>query len=407
MTKMKKTILTISAAFMLSCIGFSQVEELFTSCLKCDLDGVVKQIDKGIDVNSLHPQSGQNALAYSYMCPEVTKYLLENKCDPNGGNYPAIIGASSAGSLEAIKLLLDNGADPNKSGLNMYPLIQLVKMTNCAECADLLLSKGADINITESIYGNVAGIYAANALPQNERKEAMKRYGDMLKGYGLNMPDSYYDPSSAINATPDEMIKVFVKHGIDLNKRGQNVTDAKLPGETPLFTAMNMDKTEIVLALLNNGADYNATHLPIEKGITIWDVEGEYSLLMYACVKGNLEIIKWLSSKSDLKNVTVSGLTLNDSKKNVLRIEGLSAIYLAIMSGNLEMVKLVSGTSDKWDDLNIRLMPGQKFESSYGSKEKAYVFIATKNSVLKYTPSLFAEFLKQNEMAEYLKAKGF
>lgn len=404
---MKRIILTISIMLLISCMCFAQVEEMFSSCLKCDLDGVKKAIENGVDVNTLHPTTKQNALAYSYMCPEVTRYLLDKKCDPNGGNYPALIGASSASSLEVIKLLLENGADPNKSGLNMYPLIQLIKMTNCAEGADLLLSKGADKNVTESIYGNVMGIYAANGLPQNERKEAMIKYFDVLKGYGLNILDSYYEPDSKINATPDEMVKVLVKHGIDINKRGKNVTNAKLDGETPLFTAMNVGKTEIILALLNNGADYNETHLPIEKGFTMWSVEGEYTPLMYACVKGYPEVIKWLASKDDLKNVSVSGLTLNDSKKNVLRFEGLSAIYLAIMTGDIEIVKLVAETSSTWNDFEIRLMPGQKFESKYSSKEPIYNFIATKNSVLKYTPSLFADFIKQNEMAKYLKSKEF
>jgi ankyrin repeat protein len=404
---MKKIVLTISALVLVSCMCFAQVEELFSSCLKCDLNGVKKIIESGLDVNSLHPATKQNALAYSYMCPDITKYLLDNKCDPNGGSYPALIGASSAGSLEVIKLLLENGADPNKSALNMYPLIQLVKMTNCAEAVDLLLRKGADKNVTESIYGNVIGIFAANGLPQNERKEAIKKYNDVLKGYGLNVPDSYYHPDPIINATPDEMIKVLVKHGIDINQRGKNVMNAKLAGETPLFTAMNVGKTEIILALLNNGADYNETHLPFEKGFTMWDVEGEYTPLMYACVKGYPEVIKWLSSKKDLKNVSVSGLTLNDSKKNVLRFEGLSAIYLAIMAGDIEVVKMIAGTSSKWNDFEIRLMPGQKFDSKYGSKESVYNFIVTKKSVLKYTPALFADFVNQKEIAEYLKSKGF
>ncbi len=403
---MKRMILTMLTVLMISSFTFSQVEELFSSCLKCDIEGVKKAIEDGADINALHPTTQQNAVAYSYMCPEITKYLLENKCDPNGGSYPALIGASSAVSLDVIKLLLQNGADPNKTALNMYPLIQIVKMSNCAECADLLLSKGADKNITESIYGNVIGIYAANGLPQNERKEAMGKYGDLLKGYNLNVPDSYYNPSSTINATPDEMIKVLVKYGIDINKRGKNITNTELPGETPLFTAMNVGKIEIILALLNNGADYNETHLPIEKGFTMWDVEGEYSPLMYACVKGYPDVIKWLSLKDDLKNVSVSGLTMNGSKKNILRFEGLSAIYLAIMSGDIEMVKMVAETSPTWDDFIIKLMPGKKFKSDYGSKERVYNFAASKKNALKYTPSLFANFLKQEEIAEYLKSKG-
>jgi len=403
---MKKVLLTAVATFIISCFVHAQVEDLFNSCLKCDLQGAQKAIDNGVDVNALHPQTGQNALAYSYMCPEVTKYLLEKGCDPNGGNYPALIGASSAASLEVMKLLLENGADPNKSGLNMYPLIQVVKMSNCAECAEILLMKGADINVTESIYGNVLGIYAAYGMSIADRKVAMKNYGDMLKGYGLNVPDTYYNPSLVINAAPNEMVSVLVKNGVDINKRGTNVTNPKLPGEPPLFTAMNVGKIEIIMSLLSNGADYNATHLPIEKGMTMWAVEGEYTPLMYACVKGQMEVIKWLTSQKDLKNFSVSGMTLNSSKKNVLRFDGLSAIYLAIMTGDLELVKMIVETGMEWDDFVLKLMPGQKFESNYGSKARTYNFVASKKSALKYTPSLFADFIAFPRIAEYLRAKG-
>jgi ankyrin repeat protein len=392
---MKRKMLTILSAIALSINGFSQPQtDLFSSCLKGDLEGVKKAVEAGANVNTPDPKSGQNALAYSYFSAEITKYLLEKGCDPNGGNFPAIISASTVASLDVMKLLLDNGADPKKTALNMYALTQVVKMTNCSECADLLLNKGADKNATESNYGNVIGVYASNGLPQNERKEAMKKYGDMLKGYGLAIPDWYYNPSEILNAKPDEMLKILVKQGIDINKRGTNVTDAKLPGETPLFIAMNVGKQEIIMSLLNNGADYNATHLPIQKGITLWSIEGSYTPLMYACVLGYTDIVKWLASKSDLTNVVVKGNSITESKM-VIKIEGLSAIYLAIMNGNFEMVKAIAETPLKFENLVISALPGQKFEGSYGSKDKTYEFIVTKKSSLTYTPSLFADFLKQ------------
>jgi ankyrin repeat protein len=403
---MKSKMLTILMAMALSIIGFSQPQaDLFSSCLKGDLSGVKKAVDAGADVNIPDAKSGQNALAYAYFSPEITKYLLDKGCDPNGGNFPAVISASTVGSYEVMKLLLDKGADPNKTALSMNALTQVVKMTNCAECAELLLSKGADKNATESIYGNAFGVFAANGLNQNERKDAMKKYGDMLKGYGLAVPDWYYNPSVKLNAAPDEMVKALLKHGVDINKRGTNVTDAKLPGETPLFIALNVGKQEIIMSLLNNGADYNATHLPIQKGIILWSVEGSYTPLMYACVLGYTDVVKWLSSKSDLVNVSVKGNSITESK-TIIKIEGLSAIYLAIINGDMEIVKAVAETPLTWEDLVISALPGQKFEGSYGSKDKVYEFAVTKKNALKYTPSLFADFLKLKDISDYLKSKG-
>ena len=41
-------------------------------------------------------------------------------------------------------------------------------MTNCPECATLLLEKGADKNTTTGAYGNLVGVYASFGLPQEE-----------------------------------------------------------------------------------------------------------------------------------------------------------------------------------------------------------------------------------------------
>lgn len=410
---MKKIILTISAALIMQLVAFAQIqEELFSSCLKCDFEGVKKAVENGADVNEPNAKTKQNALAYSYFSPEITRYLLEKKCDPNGGSYPAILGAASVGSYEVIKVLLENGADPNKSAYNMNALLQVAKMTNCAECAELLLTKGADKNAKESIYGNAMGVYAANGLPQDERKEAMKKYGDMLKGYGLTVPDWYYNPSPKLNAAPDEMVKVLVKHGVDINKRGMNVTDATLPGEPPLFTAMNVGKQEIILSLLNNGADYNAKHNVIEKGLTYWNASDGYTPLMYACVKKYPNIVKWLAGKSDIINHSVSGQTIS-SADMIYNFSGLSAIFLAIMKGDMASVQALAESNIKWEDFVLEALPGQKFEQSYGSKPSGKIYdfgtiggSTDGGSTLKYTPSLYADLLEQKEMADYLRSKG-
>lgn len=410
---MKKIILTISAALIMQVMAFAQIqEELFTSCLKCDFEGVKKAVENGADVNEPNAKTKQNTLAYAYFSPEITRYLLEKKCDPNGGAYPAILGAASVGSYEVMQLLLENGADPNKSAYNMNALIQVVKMTNSAECADLLLSKGADKNAKESVYGNAFGVYAANALPQAERKEAMKKYGDILKGYGLNVPEWYYNPSVKLNGTPDEMVKVLVKHGVDINKRGTNLTDPSKPGEPPLFTAMNVGKEEVILSFLNNGADYNVKHNVIEKGFTYWNASDGYTPLMYACVKKYSNIVKWLASKSDIVNHSVSGQTIS-SEDMIYNFSGLSAIFIAIMQDDITSVQALAESKIKWEDFVLESLPGQKFESSYGSKPSGKIYnfgtiggSSSGEGTLKYTPSLYADLLEQKEMADYLRSKG-
>ena len=138
---------------------------MFAACLQCDLEGVKKAVEAGADVNAPNSASGQNALAYSYFCPDVTKYLLEQGCDPNGGSYPALVSAASVASYDVMKLLLENGADPNKKGGVEAPVFKIFQMTNCAECAELLLTYGADKSISGGVYKNLVGVYASYGLP--------------------------------------------------------------------------------------------------------------------------------------------------------------------------------------------------------------------------------------------------
>lgn len=409
---MKKTILTIACLLFICALTFAQAQDdLFSSCLKGDLDGVKKAIESGANVNTPHKTSGQNALAYAFFYPEITEFLLEKGCDPNGGSYPALVSASSVASLEVMKLLLDAKADPNKTGGNESPLLKVVQMTNCVECAELLLSKGADKNTTGTFYGNLIGVYASYGLPRNERKDAMKKYGDLLKTYGLTIPEWYYNPTEKMNVAPEEMLKLLLKQGLDINKPEKNIVNPKEEGQIPLFTAMNVGKEDIIMSLLNNGANYNAKYNVIDRGFTYWKASDGYTPLMYACVKQYSYAVKLMAGKADILNHSVSGQTISSSNM-IYSFSGLSAIYIAIMKEDMASVKALAESNIKWENLVFKSLPGQKFESSYGSKPtgKLYNFgtIGGKKgeSTLTYTPSLYASFLELKEMAEYLSSKG-
>ncbi len=402
-----KTISILIAFVFFFLNNIQAQDELFEHCLKCDIEGVRTAIANGSDVNKPHSTTGQSALSYSYHCPMVTKYLLEQGGDPNGGNFPALVSAASIASLEVMKMLIEKGADPNLKGGGEPPLFKIVQMTNCAECAELLLSHGADKSTKGGIYSNLFRVFASFGLPQVERKETMVKFAKVLEGYGLAMNESFYNPDATINASPFEMAKVLKKYGVDINERTKVMSSPKNDGEPPLFTAMNVGKKEVILSILEQGANYNATYPVYNPDLFLFNIKGGYTPLMYAAIQNQKWLVEKLLKFPDLTNPVTSG-TFITKDKNFIDMKEMSAMYLAIMSGNIEIVKLLADSNLKWADFVLN-MKGGKFEQSYGSKPNAYVFgnlKALKKSKLKYTPSLFADFSKQIEMAEYLRSKG-
>src|SRR5688572_17148948 len=185
-------------------------EDLTAACKQGDLAKVTAAINAGADVNALI--DGNPAIVSAFFWPDITKLLLEKGADPNLGDYPALLQASSNYSTEVLKLLLDAGADPNKPGKSdpsvtfktliaaekakgknandalikawttamatlkpteVYVLPILVMGTNCVPCLEMLLNKGADVTkgMTE---GTLIHQFANYGHSREERKAGFK-----------------------------------------------------------------------------------------------------------------------------------------------------------------------------------------------------------------------------------------
>lgn len=395
----------IAVLLLANCAWTTPQEALFSACLARDLAGVTQAVADGADVNAANAQSGQSPLAYSYFSPEVTAYLLAQGADPDGGSYPALVSAASVASLDVMRQLLAGGADPNSTGGGEAPLLKVVQMTNCVECARLLFDGGASPATTAGGYTNLIGVYASYGLPQAERQQAMATYGNLLKGYGVAVPDWYFDPSEEMNRPPADLLALLLEKGLDIDARKPNPFDKKGPGEPPLFTAMNVGKQDVIMSLLEAGADCNATSHVINPALPLFGVEEDYTVLLNAVAKGNREVVAWLLAKGDLKNTALGGKLITE-KKMILSLSGISALYLAIINNDMELVRMLAESSLEWGELAIKALPGQKFESDYGAKPPVYQFAYKKKGKLTYTPSLFAEFSGLSEMSAYLKSKG-
>ena len=266
-------------------------EDLITACMHGDLAAVKKAVDAGADVNFVNPAGG-TPLTSAAFYPEIEKFLLSKKADPNAGKQLPLLSAATYGSVESMKVLLDGGADPNKGNelamggiydkmiadeeakpkpnkallkvyktmadkaksnpMYSYPLPTALMMTNNRECIELLINKGAKSDKT--LTGNIFMDYATSGVTAAERVTRIKTMTENLEKAGMTVPDWYKNPDASKMASPDEIVKLLLKTGAPIN--GTN------PRLTPLLFCLQRDKAlkadeEVVMAFLTNGAKFD------------------------------------------------------------------------------------------------------------------------------------------------------
>lgn len=147
---------------------------------------------------------------------------------------------------DAVKLLIQNGVNPNiKTDFENTPLI-LAALYDNVETVKILLEFGADVNIKNQ-----------------EKNNALM---EMLDNNWIN------------KITPDALriIEILINAGIDVNA-------TNVYGETPILLAVKKNNFELVKLLLNSGANPNVSF-------------GGYEItpLKIAASNGNFDIVKIL-----------------------------------------------------------------------------------------------------------------
>ncbi|MBZ5606531.1 MAG: ankyrin repeat domain-containing protein, partial [Acidobacteriia bacterium] len=190
--------------------------------------------------------------------------LLRAGADPNSaksnGTTALMIGAES-GSVDAVKLLLDRGADANrKEAVHEETALMFAAAQGRAEVIRLLAAKGADVNAADRIV-----------------RLARTKYGD-------------------ISVDPSEKPKPGAGEAVALEDRVQGA--AAMGGMTALLFAARDGQAEAVRALVESGANINQPN----------GSEQTTPLLM-AIINGHYDIAKYLLDRGANPNLAaVSGL---------------------------------------------------------------------------------------------------
>jgi ankyrin repeat protein len=448
-------------------------EDLITACMQGSLDGVKKAVEGGADVNFINP-TGASPLCSAIFWPEIERYLLSKKVDPNSGKQMPLVVAATYDATETMKILLDAGADPNKGTvLNVnavydkmiadeeakdkpskallkayhkmadkanenptysYSLPTAVSFTNNKECIEMLLNKGAKIGNT--LTGNLFADYAASGKNGAERVAQHKAYAENLEKAGLKVPDWYKNADVAKQASPDEIVKILLKAGADIN--------GPSPYTSPLLVCLRKDgpmkaDEDVVMAFLTNGAKFdmdesNPAHqitpilrvaaLGYNRALTYMldhgaDQNAEYKVndrmtgedmqeitpLMYAAEGGKLETVKLLLQRGANYKTMSHGMLIDKVEKCRNKVKNKGVIFYAVESGNLELVKyLWENVKYDWERHRLEFEPiTEKLETT--TMTITTIYHGCHNALLGYGPGKWAEAKGFTNIAAYINSK--
>jgi len=225
--------------------------------------------------------------------------------------------AAAFGSVDAMKILLDAGADVNaKNALSVSPLLW------CAgdlEKVRLLVSKGADVN-ARSKQGQTTLLIAASQDGASEIVKLLLDKGADVSACGFMNTTVLL---SATYANDTAIVKLLLEKDVDVN--AQDVT-----GETPLMNAASYGNVEVTRMLLAKGADVNAASVAegqqMKNGLIAL---GSLTPLLLTVAYGGPEEVKMLLDAG--------------AKVNVQDVRGMTPLMLAVATDRADarVVKLL------------------------------------------------------------------
>lgn len=175
---------------------------------------------------------------------------IEKKLQVDEGNM-CFITPCRKGHIDAVRLLIENGADVNVRAKNGNTGLCEASFMGHLDIVKLLIENGADANVIDD-YGNTVlqdGVCSGNV----EIVKLLLENGADVKGGRLDI---------AVNNGHVEIAKLLIE-------KGAGVEGKSILGHTSLYVASAMGYTDVVKLLIEKGADFNARN---EEGTTCLDI---------------------------------------------------------------------------------------------------------------------------------------
>ena len=275
-------------------------KSLFEAVRKGDIDHVKKLIAEGADVNALDGLLNTplcNTVGTGQM--ELVQLLVEAGADVNAGSWSPLYTAVDEDNVAIAEYLIAHGADMN--GDDYWTVLMEAFTCSGRKMIELLIAKGADINVKSDSLGGWTALHSAVA-------KGYKDIAELLITKGVDVNTGPWTPLhvAAQNKRTD-IAALLIRKGADVNAK-----DGR--GETPLYRAIRREDLSMTQLLISNGADLNLKngngYTPLCEAASaankdILDLilaKGEYSDTIHlAACKGDLNGVKtWIERGADV-----------------------------------------------------------------------------------------------------------
>ncbi|KAL9594696.1 MAG: hypothetical protein Q9219_006896 [cf. Caloplaca sp. 3 TL-2023] len=246
----------------------------------------------GAEADTTHREKERHLLHQAALCGmvDLVEYCIETcACDVNmltdqrpnyvlSGNMTPLSFACSEGQVHVVRLLLSKGALLD-FGSEDYTTLWLAARRGHSVVLRLLLEASADRRAAEDHLE-----YVNSCTPKIEQTALFQAVAagsfecvNLLLSHGarLNLGEGLTPMRLAIAQDGSRVVELLVQHLSKGSWNSQENLDAQdLLGSTPLFYAIELDRLDIVVLLLNSGADPTICRLG---GNSVLHIAGEFN----------------------------------------------------------------------------------------------------------------------------------
>ena len=357
MKKTTMTLLSIAAMGLMTQVSFAGTapDSLIKAIQHGEEEKAISLIT-GADVNGLD-KDGNTALASSAAFnAKISKALIDAKADvnlPTKAGITPLFNACRWGNAEVVKMLIDAGADVNKE-TQLGTALLLSFNYSSAPITKMLLDAGAKFKEPVKIMNTVL------VYPFIQYIKTVKTPAEMVAYYGSNksswlklpvkFPDRILNPKESDFSTAEDVVKIFIDHGLDVNQ----LYESNKVKETAIEVAMQNGLAVAAKVLIDAGAKYD-----IGKEIKIkdrWNYNALFPDLTYnngdyvlgAVLSGNVDFVKLMVEKhpklvskiyDGTGNFKCGNSNNGASTMQKYNVKGIDLLMVAAEHGNAEIVK--------------------------------------------------------------------